>query len=174
MSKSLRSVSIVGVLLFGVITVLANSEAVVWGWRSGNIQRSKLVGNSIVEKLFQFQAVNGRYPRRLDELIPMYLQSIPAPCAGEKTLVLPLYGIRRLFRAYFLHAGKEGLARLSVLFLCIRISDLVLRRIETRVTFQLKQDIGYLNEDLLKNIMKRLGGQIRNARRLRKLLPSPL
>ena len=46
-------------------------------------RRDSKIGDSIVRRLETFRRENGRYPARLEELVPEYLSSVPTPRVGR-------------------------------------------------------------------------------------------
>src|SRR5262245_38617730 len=76
--------AIFGVATLGALLVCVCSDNILWGWNSGNIEASKMVGDCLIDKINLFAKENGRLPRQLDEPVPRYLKSLTPPCAGEK------------------------------------------------------------------------------------------
>jgi hypothetical protein len=70
-------------LIVGLIVYL-NSAIFFWGWTDRNIEKSKVTGNALIEKINLFHKKNGRFPKDLDELVPAYIASVQAPSAGER------------------------------------------------------------------------------------------
>jgi hypothetical protein len=54
-----------------------------WSWVSWRVDGTQWTGDSIIRQLDAFRQRNGKYPNRLDELVPQYLRSIPAPRVGR-------------------------------------------------------------------------------------------
>lgn len=54
-----------------------------WSWVSWRVDESQYRGDSIIRQLAAFRRQNGRYPDRLDELVPQYIKSIPEPRVGR-------------------------------------------------------------------------------------------
>ena len=50
-----------------------------FSWNEKNVQRTIASGDTIVSALYAFQKETGSFPDSLDELVPAYLQKIPAP-----------------------------------------------------------------------------------------------
>src|SRR5262245_56102312 len=64
-----------------MLALAPNDTEIAWvTWRISGTQRA---GDTIVKGLESFHRQNGRYPSRLDELIPKYLDSLPALRVGR-------------------------------------------------------------------------------------------
>ena len=59
------------------------SASIFWAWTPANIAASKSVGNTLIAKIQEFADQNKKFPRKLDDLVPAHLASIPLPRAGE-------------------------------------------------------------------------------------------
>jgi hypothetical protein len=84
MRKWLVAAALVVAGLFVTLAVYVNSDSIFWGWTSSNIQASKAKGAELIEKIELYRKENGRLPTQLDELVPRYISSVPAPLAGER------------------------------------------------------------------------------------------
>ena len=53
-----------------------------WTWSTKAVVRSKLIGDTVIVALDAYRRDKGQFPHLLEELVPHYLQTVPAPIAG--------------------------------------------------------------------------------------------
>ncbi|MEQ8769541.1 MAG: hypothetical protein RIB60_03420 [Phycisphaerales bacterium] len=62
--------------------------ALLWAlddnWSDRTVTESQAIGDEIIDALGDYHADFGRYPERLEELVPFYLQEIRRPTAGSR------------------------------------------------------------------------------------------
>ena len=51
-------------------------------------------GDEIVQAITSYQNLHGRYPRRLDDLVPQHIASIQPPLAGDSAWLYGLHSVR--------------------------------------------------------------------------------
>lgn len=71
-------------MLFNLKNRILGPEPVDKTWTSVNIATSKARGDKIVAALSLYRERHGKYPLRLEELIPSELPSIDSPTAGKR------------------------------------------------------------------------------------------
>lgn len=59
-------------------------------WNNTNIAESKKRGECIVAALNSYYGDHGRYPDRLNQLVPKYLRNIDSPVAGDRKWIYEL------------------------------------------------------------------------------------
>jgi hypothetical protein len=71
------------------------------GWSADQINESKRRGDDIIQSLESYRAQNGRYPARLDLLIPAYQKSIENPTTGNQQWIYSVRSDGQFFNLEF-------------------------------------------------------------------------
>ncbi len=76
-------------------------------WDEKAIAQSKEIGNVIVTALNKYHAAKGRYPSKLQNMIPEYIEHIENPIAGDKTWIYRSRNDGTEFELIFFRSGSQ-------------------------------------------------------------------